>query len=159
MRCPFCSVDDTKVVDSRLGGDGNSVRRRRECIECHERFTTYETVEMTLPRLIKQDNSRQAFDEHKLRQGLMKALEKCPVSSEQIEATIHRIKGRLRDLGEREVSTKLLGQWVMEELRQLDDVAFVRFASVYRRFQDVNAFREEIDRLQGSGVAKEDDLV
>jgi transcriptional repressor NrdR len=148
MRCPFCCVDDTRVIDSRLVAEGDTVRRRRECIDCHERFTTYENAEMALPRLIKSDDSRQNFDEQKLRLGFTKALEKCPVSSEQIEGSLQRIKRRLRSIGEREVSTKLLGQWVMEELKLLDDVAFVRFASVYRRFQDVNAFREEIDRLE-----------
>jgi len=148
MRCPFCSAPDTKVIDSRLANDGDSVRRRRECLTCAERFTTYETAELLLPRMIKRDGSREPFAEDKLRSGFLRALEKRPVSTEAIEAAINRILHRMRATGERELATGLVGEWVMEELRELDEVAYVRFASVYRRFQDVNAFREEIERLQ-----------
>lgn len=148
MRCPFCMTQDTKVIDSRLVGDGDSVRRRRECIGCAERFTTYENAELMLPRVIKRDETREAFNEDKLRQGLLKALEKRPVSMESVIDAVNRIKHRLLGSGEREVSSKVLGDWIMEELQKLDDVAYVRFASVYRRFQDVRAFEEEIERLK-----------
>lgn len=148
MRCPFCNGTETKVIDSRFSNEGDQVRRRRECLECEERFTTYETAELTLPRMVKRDASREAFSEHKLRQGLLRALEKRPVSMEQIEDAISRIKRRLRAVGERELQTKILGEWIMQELRKIDHVAYVRFASVYRRFQDVHAFEEEIQRLR-----------
>jgi transcriptional repressor NrdR len=148
MRCPFCGFQETKVIDSRLGGDGDQVRRRRECLECEERYTTFETAELTLPRIVKRDASRESFDEAKLRNGLQKALQKRPVGSEQIEAAIHRLKRKLRAIGEREILAQTLGEWVMMELRQLDDVAYVRFASVYRQFQDINAFENEIEKLR-----------
>lgn len=148
MHCPFCSNDETKVIDSRLAGEGSQVRRRRECQKCQERFTTFETAELVLPHLIKQDGTRQPFDEAKLRRGVVKALEKRPVSTEDSEAAIMRIIHRLMVAGEREVPSRQLGEWVMEELRELDEVAYVRFASVYRSFQDVEAFREEIERLR-----------
>ena len=147
MHCPFCSAHDTKVIDSRLVADGDQVRRRRECLACQERFTTFETAELVLPRVIKQDGRRQPFDEDKLRAGLLRALEKRPVSVEQIEAAISHIKHRLRATGEREVKAMVVGEMVMNELKQLDEVAYIRFASVYRRFQDLNQFREEIERL------------
>ncbi len=148
MRCPFCGAEDTRVVDSRLGGEGDQVRRRRECLSCKERFTTYETVELTLPRVVKSDGNREPFDEDKLRAGMGRALEKRPVSSEDVERGISHIKGRLRAWGEREVQSRIVGDWVMDELRVLDQVAYVRFASVYRSFQDVQEFREEIERLE-----------
>jgi transcriptional repressor NrdR len=148
MHCPFCNTADSKVIDSRLVADGNQIRRRRECIECKERFTTFEVAEVVMPRIIKSDNRRSPFDDEKLKTGMNKALEKRPVSTEQVEAAINRIKHKLRSLGEREVSSKYVGELVMDELRQLDQVAYVRFASVYRSFQDVNAFREEINRLE-----------
>jgi transcriptional repressor NrdR len=148
MRCPFCLTEETKVVDSRLGGEGDQVRRRRECIHCAERFTTYETAELNMPRLVKSDNTRESFDENKLRQGLLRALQKRPVGSDVIEDVVNRLKHRLRATGEREVKTRVLGEWVMEELRSLDEVAYVRFASVYHRFQDVSAFHDEIARLR-----------
>lgn len=148
MRCPFCGADDTKVIDSRLANEGAEVRRRRQCLTCDERFTSYESAELAMPRLIKRDGSRVAFDEEKLRAGMMRALEKRPVSSERIEAAIRRIKHRLRAGGEREVASRTLGEWVMEALRELDHVAYVRFASVYHSFQDVDAFRDEIERLK-----------
>ena len=133
--------------DSRLVAEGNQVRRRRECAQCGERFTTFEAPELLMPRMIKSNGSRQPFDEDKLRSGLARALEKRPVDVETIESTINRIKHQLQVMGEREVPTRAVGELVMEALRDLDDVAYVRFASVYRRFQDVNAFREEIDKL------------
>lgn len=157
MRCPFCETDDTKVIDSRLANEGYVVRRRRECQACTERFTTFESAELVMPRIIKQDNSRVPFDEEKLRAGMLRALQKRPVSMDSVEQAISRIKHRLRATGDREVSSRQVGEWVMEELRDLDQVAYVRFASVYRSFQDVNAFREEIERLerQPSGVARQ----
>lgn len=148
MRCPFCDALDTRVVDSRLGNGGDSVRRRRACNACGERFTTHETAELTLPRVIKHDARREPFDEQKLRTGILRALEKRPVNSEQVENIIHRIKHRLLTLGEREVSTKLMGAWVMAELKDLDPVAYVRFASVYHSFENIEAFRREIERLE-----------
>ena len=148
MHCPFCKAPDTRVIDSRLSGDNDQVRRRRECTECSERFTTYETAELNLPRVIKQDGSRQVFDEIKLRSGLCKALEKRPVSMEQIESSISRIKHNLLGAGEREVDARKIGEWVMEELRELDHVAYIRFASVYLSFEDVDAFREAIEKLE-----------
>ena len=155
MYCPFCSNSETKVIDSRLVGDGNQVRRRRECLSCGERFTTFETAELVLPRVIKNNGSRQPFDEEKLRSGLLRALEKRPVDLEQIDATLDRIKHRLRETGEREVVTRAVGELVMDELRELDDVAYVRFASVYRSFQDVNEFRREIEAMDKHKAEKE----
>ncbi|AAO90916.1 transcriptional regulator NrdR [Coxiella burnetii] len=148
MYCPFCNAEDTKVIDSRLVEEGTQVRRRRECLKCQERFTTFETAELNLPRIIKRDGRRSAFDEEKLRAGLLKALEKRPISTEQIETAVQRIIHKLRARGECEVSSQWLGELVMDELRALDEVAYVRFASVYRSFQDINAFRDEIRRLQ-----------
>ena len=157
MYCPFCADSETKVIDSRLVGEGNQVRRRRECQQCGERFTTFETAELVLPRVIKNNGSRQPFDEDKLRSGLLRALEKRPVDLEQIEATIDRIKHRLRATGEREVPTRTVGEMVMDELRQLDDVAYVRFASVYRSFQDVNEFRNEIEAMDKARADRDDE--
>ena len=148
MRCPFCGADDSKVIDSRLSAEGDSIRRRRSCVECKERFTTYETAELTLPRLIKRDQSRAVFDEDKLRAGLLRALEKRPVSMDAVDSAVKGIIHRLRATGEREVESRLIGDWVMDALHDLDEVAYVRFASVYRSFQDVNAFREEIERME-----------
>ena len=147
MHCPFCAANDTKVIDSRLVAEGDQVRRRRECVACGARFTTFETAELVMPRLIKQDGSRQPFDEEKLRAGMQRALEKRPVSVERLEEAIARIKQQLRATGEREVKSLVLGELVMTELSKLDEVAYIRFASVYRRFQDLNEFREEIERL------------
>lgn len=148
MHCPFCNHEETKVTDSRLAGEGSQIRRRRECLKCSERFTTFESAELVMPQVVKADRSRQPFDEHKLRSGMLKALEKRPVSSEAVEEAITRICHKIRGLGEREVQALKLGELVMEELRHLDEVAYVRFASVYRSFQDVEAFREEVDRLR-----------
>jgi transcriptional repressor NrdR len=150
MRCPFCDAQDTKVIDSRLASEGDQVRRRRECLTCNERFTTYESAELVMPRIVKSDGVRETFNEEKLRTGILRALEKRPVETEQIEAAINRIKYSIRSTGEREVSSAQLGEWVINELRELDQVAYVRFASVYRSFEDVNAFREEIERLENS---------
>jgi transcriptional repressor NrdR len=149
VHCPFCSEEDTKVIDSRLVADGAQVRRRRECQGCHDRFTTFEAAELVMPRLIKQDGTRVPFDEEKLRRGLLKALEKRPVGIEKIEDTVNKIKKELQATGEREVQSMLVGEKVMAALRVLDGVAYVRFASVYRSFQDVSEFRHAIDGLEG----------
>ena len=147
MHCPFCNHDDTKVTDSRLAGEGHQIRRRRECQACGERFTTFETAEPVMPQVVKSDQTRQPFDEGKLRAGILKALEKRPVGREDVESAIERIGHRLRGLGERGVDSRTIGEIVMDELRQLDEVAYVRYASVYHRFQDVDAFREQIEQL------------
>jgi transcriptional repressor NrdR len=147
MHCPFCGADETRVVDSRLVANGDQVRRRRECVGCRERFTTFEVAELLMPRVVKRDGSREPFDENKLRAGLQRALEKRPVSVEAVEAAISALKRELQSTGEREMASGVVGEKVMEQLRRLDDVAFVRFASVYRRFQDLNEFRAELDRL------------
>lgn len=148
MHCPFCNNPETKVNDSRLAGEGRQVRRRRECLACGERFTTFETPELVMPRLIKRDASREPFDENKLRGGIVRALEKRPVSSEAVESAVDRIIHQLQTTGEREIPSRQLGELVMETLRELDEVAYVRFASVYRSFQDVTEFQEEIQRLR-----------
>lgn len=148
MYCPFCDANDTKVTDSRLMRETNQVRRRRECLLCKERFTTYETAELELPSVIKRDDRRDAFSEDKLRAGILRALEKRPVSSEQIESAISHIIHKARASGEREIPSQQIGEWVMDELRSVDQVAYVRFASVYRSFQDIREFREEISRLE-----------
>jgi len=148
MRCPFCGAIDTRVIDSRLSQEGDQVRRRRECTECRERFTTFETAELTMPRVIKTNGNREPFREEKLRAGILRALEKRPVGSDQIEAAINRIKKKLLSTGEREITTQLIGENVMRELAKLDQVAYIRFASVYRSFQDVNEFREVIEDLE-----------
>ncbi|MFM8355095.1 MAG: transcriptional regulator NrdR [Gammaproteobacteria bacterium] len=147
MHCPFCSALDTKVIDSRLVAEGESVRRRRECLTCGERFTTFETAELVMPRIVKRDGSRQPFDENKLRRGFARALEKRPVGVEAIEDAITRIKHTLRSTGERELPSRAVGEAVMKALRDMDPVAYVRFASVYRDFQDVSEFQKEIQSL------------
>ncbi len=156
MHCPFCSAQDTKVIDSRLVGNGAQVRRRRECVSCHERYTTYEAAELVMPRIVKSDGRRVPFDEAKLTQGIHRALEKRPVSTEVFDNIINHLKQKLRASGEREIFAKQIGEWVMDELIQVDDVAYVRFASVYRSFQDVNAFREEIKRMEKDKAQHED---
>jgi transcriptional repressor NrdR len=148
LRCPFCGSADTKVIDSRLASEGDQVRRRRECLACGERFTTYESAELSMPRIVKHDGSREPFQEEKLRGGMLHALEKRPVETERIEEAINRIKRKLLAAGEREVPSKRIGEWVMEALRGLDQVAYIRFASVYLSFEDVDAFREVIERLE-----------
>lgn len=148
MHCPFCNTDDTKVIDSRLSNDGTQVRRRRECLECEERFTTFENAELTMPRIVKRDGARDAFDQEKLQSGMRRALEKRPVSAEQVDQSISNIISKLRELGEKEIDASLLGELVMNELKELDEVAYVRFASVYRSFQDISEFQEEIKKLK-----------
>ncbi len=148
MYCPFCTHEDTRVIDSRLLGEGNQIRRRRECMACKARFTTYETAELSLPRIVKSDGRRETFNEDKLRRGIHKALEKRPVAMERVEAAINTVKRSIREGGEREIDSRRIGEYVMEALRGLDQVAYVRFASVYRSFEDVRAFLEEIERLE-----------
>ncbi len=148
MYCPFCGDQETKVVDSRLAGDGYQIRRRRECTGCAERFTTFESAEFVLPKLVKTDESREPFNEAKLRSGILKATEKRPISSEAIEELISRVIRKVQKMGEREIQSRLLGEIVIEELREIDEIAFVRYASVYRRFQDVEEFEKEIESLR-----------
>ena len=148
MYCPFCGDQETKVVDSRLAGDGYQIRRRRECTGCAERFTTFESAELVLPKLVKTDESREPFDETKLRSGILKATEKRPISSEAIEELISRVIRKVQKMGEREIQSRLLGEIVIEELREIDEIAFIRYASVYRRFQDVEEFEKEIESLR-----------
>lgn len=148
MYCPFCSHEETKVIDSRLAGDGRQIRRRRQCMDCNERFTTFESAELVLPRIIKSDDRREPFDEQKLRSSMRRALEKRPVPADAFEQALGRLVHKLRTMGEREVSSRLVGEMVMEELRELDEVAYIRFASVYRSFQDVTEFQEEVRRLK-----------
>jgi transcriptional repressor NrdR len=150
MRCPFCATHDTRVVDSRLANEGDQVRRRRECTACKERFTTFEIAELTMPMVIKHNGLRETFNENKLRTGMLKALEKRPVDGNAIETALNRIKKELTEKGEREINSQELGEKVMRELRSLDHVAYVRFASVYRSFQDVSEFTEMIQDLQTS---------
>ena len=148
MWCPFCNHDDTRVVDSRVTGDGMQIRRRRECASCGSRFNTYETPELVAPRVIKAGGAREAFSEDKLRNGMLRALEKRPVETRDVERAIRSLLREIRGVEEAEIPSTLIGEWVMRELIQLDQVAYVRFASVYRRFEDVQAFRDEIERLE-----------
>lgn len=148
MRCPYCQFEDTRVIDSREGDGGESVRRRRECQSCSERYTTYERVELRLPFVVKTDGTREKFDERKLRNGFERALQKRPIEAEAIEAAVQRLMRRFSFGGEQEVETGLVGEAVMNELREMDDVAYVRFASVYRQFQDLDEFNEVVQRLK-----------
>jgi transcriptional repressor NrdR len=148
MHCPFCQFEDTRVIDSRLTEDGSSVRRRRECPQCGERFNTYETAELKLPTVVKSGERREAFDEHKLRVSFERALQKRPVPSHDVDSSVRTIVNDLRKSGEREIASRQVGELVMRELKKLDQVAYVRFASVYRKFEDVQAFREEIEKLE-----------
>ena len=148
MRCPFCRSEDTKVVDSRLASEGDQVRRRRECLRCAERFTTYECAERNLPRVVKRDGRREPYNEEKLRNGITLACEKRAVATDVIDATINKIAHKALGRGEREIPAKLIGEWAMQELRAIDQVAYVRFASVYRSFEDVQAFKDIIDRVE-----------
>jgi len=154
MYCPFCSTPDTRVIDSRLTNDGDQVRRRRECVSCAERFTTYEGAELNMPRIVKQDGSRMPFKEDKLAAGVMRALEKRPVNTEQIDAALNRIKHQLLAAGEREINSAAIGNLVMEELLALDQVAYIRFASVYLDFSDINAFRDAIEKIEQTKATK-----
>nr|WP_086939023.1 transcriptional regulator NrdR [Thaumasiovibrio occultus] len=148
MHCPFCGAHDTKVIDSRLVADGHQVRRRRQCLACSERYTTFETAELVMPKVIKSNGNREPFDEDKMRNGITRALEKRPVSTDDIERSINTIKSKLRATGEREVRSEMIGNLVMEALKELDKVAYIRFASVYRSFEDIREFGEEIARLE-----------
>ena len=148
MHCPFCQHDDTRVIDSRVSDDGATIRRRRECPQCAERFNTFETIEIKLPAVVKSDGRREAFDERKLRVGVERALHHRPVASDALDNVVREVVRQLRSVNEREVVSRLIGEWVMMELKRLDQVAYVRFASVYRRFEDVQAFREEIEKLE-----------
>lgn len=149
MRCPFCDNEDTKVIDSRPIDDGKAIRRRRECEKCGKRFTTYEKVETTIIMIIKKDGSRQAFDRDKLMNGIIKACEKRPVALADIEGVVDSIERGLNNMMEKEVKSTFIGELVMEQLKDLDEVAYVRFASVYRSFKDVNTFIKEIEALVG----------
>lgn len=148
MYCPFCQHQDTRVIDSRVSDDGATIRRRRECGQCGERFNTFETAELKLPAVVKSDGRREAFDEQKLRSSFLRALQKRPVASDAVDAAVLAVINELRRSGEREMPSLRIGEWVMAELKKLDQVAYVRFASVYRSFEDVQAFREEIERLE-----------
>jgi len=148
MHCPFCSENDTKVIDSRLVADGHQVRRRRQCLACSERFTTFESAELVMPKVIKSNGNREPFDEDKMVGGIQRALEKRPVSADSIELAISMIKSPLRATGEREVPSEMIGNLVMDQLKELDKVAYIRFASVYRSFEDIREFGEEIARLE-----------
>ncbi len=148
MQCPFCKAPDTRVIDSRLFEEGTQVRRRRECSSCDARFTTYERAQLMLPYVLKRSGTPEPFDEDKLRRGIAHALFKRPVMPEQVDHAIENVMRKLRAANEREVASMRIGEWVMDELRDLDHVAYVRFASIYRSFEDVNAFREEIARLE-----------
>ena len=147
MRCPFCSRFDDKVIDSRTAREGEVIRRRRECLDCKRRFTTYERIEENLPAIVKKDNRRETFDRTKVMAGLKKACEKRPISSAALEASVDRIEKRLQEYGESEVPARIVGEEVMRELHQLDQVAYVRFASVYREFKDIDQFMETIKAL------------
>ncbi|OBX75358.1 transcriptional regulator NrdR [Moraxella atlantae] len=153
MHCPFCNAEDTKVIDSRLAADGAQVRRRRQCVQCQERFTTFEVIEAVMPRIIKSNGRIEPYDNQKLRRSIQLPLQKRPIASDRIEAMISRIEKQLRQLGEREVKSQVVGEIVIRELRQLDDVAYVRFASVYRNFQDIEAFQQLLVSLSDD-VAK-----
>ncbi len=148
MHCPFCSENDTKVIDSRLVADGHQVRRRRQCLACSERFTTFETAELVMPKVIKSNGNREPFNEDKMVGGVQRALEKRPVSADSIELAISMIKSQLRATGEREVPSEMIGNLVMDQLKELDKVAYIRFASVYRSFEDIREFGEEIAKLE-----------
>lgn len=147
MDCPFCQSQDTKVTDSRLVAETNQIRRRRECNVCQERFTTYEIVELDMPWVIKRDGARANFDQQKLKAGILRSVQKRPVSMEQVDVAISHILRQIRNLGEKEIESRKIGEFVMQELRDIDDVAYVRFASVYHRFQDLDAFVNEVQGL------------
>ena len=155
MHCPFCKAEDTRVVDSRMAEDGTQVRRRRECEKCGARFTTFEKAALQMPQILKRDGNPEPFDEDKLRKGLDRALYKRPVAPEAVDRAVDNIARKLRSSSERQVPSQRLGEWVMEELRDLDQVAYVRFASIYRQFQDAHAFREEVERLLAFPTAEE----
>lgn len=147
MRCPFCKRDDSKVLDSRESAEGTVTRRRRECLGCHKRFTTYERVEELMPLVVKKDGRREPYDREKLISGLQKAVEKRPVSMDQLEALVAEVEARVLERGEKEVASSVIGEEVMRRLRALDQVAYVRFASVYRSFRDIEEFMDELKGL------------
>lgn len=147
MYCPFCNAEDTKVIDSRLAAEGSQVRRRRQCTACQERFTTFEIIESVMPRIIKSSGHSEPYDNQKLRRSIKLPLQKRPIPTDSIEAMVSRIEKKLRQFGEREISSKVLGEIVMDELKQIDDVAYVRFASVYRDFQDIEAFKNALSTM------------
>lgn len=147
MHCPFCNAQDTKVTDTRLAAEGAQVRRRRQCLECNERFTTFEIIETVMPRIVKSNGRIQPYDNQKLRRSIQLPLQKRPIATDRIEAMISRIEKTLRQSGEREVTSKFLGELVMNELQQMDAIAYVRFASVYRDFQDIQAFQQALSSL------------
>lgn len=149
MRCPFCEHEDTRVIDSRPTEEGHAIRRRRECDHCGKRFTTYEKVEEVFFMVIKKDGSREAFDRNKVLNGIVKACEKRPVSISTIEGIVSEIERGLNNMMEKEIESKVIGEVIMEHLKDLDEVAYVRFASVYRQFKDVNTFIAEIEKLLG----------
>jgi len=152
MKCPFCANGENRVIDSRISKDGSAIRRRRECIACSKRFTTYEFVEEVLPMVVKKDGRREPFDRSKIRTGILKACEKRPISVERIEAVVENVERACQDLQGKEISTTVIGEKIMEELHGLDAVAYVRFASVYREFRDVGDFMEELkDLMNGKG--------
>jgi transcriptional repressor NrdR len=154
MNCPFCSHADTRVVDSRLGREGNNIRRRRECEQCLKRFTTYERVEEMLPLVVKKDGRREAFDRQKIVAGMQRACEKRPVSIAAIEQFVDRLEQSLQESGEKEVPSNRIGEAVMAALHELDQVAYVRFASVYREFRDINEFMAELTEILARGPVK-----
>lgn len=147
MRCPFCSCDEDKVIDSRPTDEGTTIRRRRECLKCHKRFTTYEKVESLPIMVIKKDGSRQPYDREKVRKGILRACEKRSISMNQIESVLDSIESSISNSLEREVTSSHIGELVMSKLKELDEVAYVRFASVYRQFKDINTFMEELNKL------------
>lgn len=147
MYCPFCHAEETKVIDSRLVADGAQVRRRRQCLECHERFTSFETAELLMPLIVKRDGRRESFNIENLRSGMLRALEKRPVSIDSLDAAVNAITQEIRRKGDREIDSQLIGELVMKELYRLDHVAYVRFASVYKRFKDVSDFRQTLDEM------------
>lgn len=154
MKCPYCKADNTGVVDSRLSEDGDSVRRRRQCQDCGKRFTTYERVELQMPMIVKQNGNRTAYDREKIRTGFMRALHKRPVPTEYVDAAINRIEQRVLALGEREIASRVVGEMVMRELKKMDDVAYIRFASVYEDFQRVDDFRDAIQQVKRPGAKR-----
>lgn len=154
MKCPFCTHDDTRVVDSRLGKEGNNIRRRRECVECERRFTTYERVEETLPLVVKKDGRREAFDRNKIISGIQRACEKRPVSVAAIEKVVDQMEVTLQESGEKEIAASRIGEAIMTALQSLDEVAYVRFASVYRQFRDINEFMSELTDILAKGSSK-----
>ena len=154
MKCPFCGADDTQVVDSRASEEGDRIRRRRRCASCDKRFTTYETVELRIPQVVKTNGTREEYDEEKLRTGFLRALHKRPVPTEYVDAAVERITQKLLSLGEREVASRRVGEMVMRELYKLDKVAYIRFASVYKDFQDVADFRDVLKEVTKPGARR-----